>query len=149
MRTLSLSLVLLLAAALAAEPALAQKHGPKDKVTEDEAAAGKGNTEDAAGIMKLALPFKEVQTLRYLNGDGEYQGYAIRRHRTIRFYDASGTFIGKAERMTQRLTLYYAPDGTLIGRRLHQKMTVANTATYPKPGRGFLDAAPEAEGAAQ
>jgi hypothetical protein len=145
MRKLSLSLVLLLAAALAAAPAHAQKREPKDKVTEDEAASGKGNTEDAAGIMKLALPFKEVQTLRYLSPAGEYQGYAIRRHRTIRFYDAQGKFIGKAERMTQRLTLYYAPDGTPIGRRLHQKMTVANTATYAPPGRGFLDAAPEAD----
>jgi hypothetical protein len=139
MRTPLLVLALLLAGALAAEPALAQKRDNKDKVTEDEDAAGKGSAEDAAGIMRQPLPFKEVQTLRYYGPNRELQGWAERRHHSIRFFDAKGQFIGRAERVSQRLTLYYAPDGSLIGRRVQQKMTVANTATYQPPNKGFLE----------
>ncbi len=138
MQKLALPLAFLLAAALAL-PADAQKREDKDKVMQNEEPSNPSSAEDAGEIMKRALPFKEVQTLRYFSPNGEYQGYAVRRHHTIRFYDPDGKFIGKAERVTQRATNYYAPDGTYIGRRLRQKMTLANTSTFNPGARGFLE----------
>jgi hypothetical protein len=137
MKTLPVALSLALAFGLAADPALAQKRD-KDKITENEQPSNPDAANDAAGIMKRALPFKEVQTLKYFSGDGKFEGTAVRRHHTIRFYDPEGALIGKAERVTQRQTNYYAADGTFIGRRMQQKMTMANTATTAE-GKGFIN----------
>jgi hypothetical protein len=137
MRPLFLALSLVLGTALAAAPAHAQKRD-KDKIIE-EFSPDDPNAADAAGIMKRALPFKEIQTLRYYSGDGKFEGYAQRNHHTIRFYDADGTFLGRAERVTQALTNYYTPDGDFLGRRIRQKMTMANTTTFDLGARGFID----------
>jgi hypothetical protein len=137
MRPLLLALSLVLGTALVAAPAHAQKRD-KDKVIENFS-PDDADALDAAGIMRRALPFKQTQTVRYFSGDGKFEGYASRNHRTIRFYDASGTYVGRAERVTQALTNYYTPDGKFIGRRTKQKMTTANTATFELGAKGFLD----------
>ena len=133
MRALLLALSLL---AFGVAPALAQQK-PKDKLVEEDAAKGSG--EDAAGIMVRTLPFKDGQTLRYFSPDGRYEGYAQRRRLTIRFFDEIGNFVGKAERVSQAATLYYAADGTYIGRRVHQKMTLNASATNKAGNKGFLE----------
>ena len=137
MRSLLLALSLVLGTALVAMPAHAQSRG-KDKVIENFS-PDDPDAVDAAGIMRRALPFKETQTVRYFSGDGKFEGYAERRHRTIRFYDADGTYLGRAERITQALTNYYTPDGQFIGRRIKQKMTMANTSTFDLGAKGFID----------
>jgi hypothetical protein len=130
-------LALLLAGAFVAEPALAQKQD-KDKILQNTEPTNPEAADEAQGIMRRTLPFKPVQTLKYFSGKGEYEGYAVRRHNTIRFYDPQGNLVGKAERVTQRLTTYYAPDGTFLGRRTSQKMTTAGTATSAD-GKGFVN----------
>jgi len=134
--------LLLLAVALAGcslslAPALAQKQD-KDKLIENADPSNPDNADLAEAIMKRTLPFKEQQTLRYFSGDGRFEGYAVRRHHTIRFYDPDGVLIGRAERVTQQLTNYYAPDGAFLGRRISQKMTMASTARSSE-GKGFIN----------
>lgn len=84
---------------------------------------------DAAQIMDRTLPFLDGQTLRYYDGKGELEGYARRRRLTIRFYDANGVFIGRAERVTQAATHYYAADGSYLGRRINQRLVTAPVVT--------------------
>ena len=53
-----------------------------------------------------------------------------RRHRlTIRFYDADGTLIGRAERVSQAATQYFAADGSYLGRRINQRLVTAPAVT--------------------
>lgn len=96
--------------------------------------------EDAAQIMDRTLPFRDGQTLRYFSGDGVLEGYARRQRLTIRFYDANDKFIGKAERVSQTATQYFAADGSFLGRRINQRLvTVPAVTDYNK----FLAAPPQ------
>jgi hypothetical protein len=123
------------------DPAAAQQPRKTDKVeTEEpqtEAAAG------AAKIMDRTLPFLDGQTLRYYNGKGELEGFARRRHLTIQFYDAKGVLIGRAQRVSQAATTYYAADGSYLGRRVNQRLVTAPAVTVfdrnvdaDRPGAG-------------
>jgi len=136
-KPLLLLAALLAGLSLAAAPAVAQKPD-KDKLIENSDPSNPDNAELADAIMRRTLPFKEAQTLKYFTGDGRFDGYAVRRHHTIRFYDPDGTLIGRAERVTQQLTNYYAPDGAFLGRRVSQKMTMASTARSSE-GKGFIN----------
>jgi hypothetical protein len=137
MRKTLLLVTLLIAGVFAVDPALGQQRRDKDKVLENAEPMKPDAADEAQGIMRRTLPYKPSQTLKYFGGDGKYEGYAVRKHNTIRFYDPEGTFVGKAERVTQRLTTYYAADGTFLGRRMQQRMTMANTATTSKD-KGFI-----------
>jgi hypothetical protein len=97
----------------------------------------------ALELMSRTLPFKNGQTLRYYNGDGEVVGSARRQRLTIRFYDVEGNYLGRAERVSQAATNYYGADGRYLGRRLHKKQTLSTHATteakdtYDSGAKGF------------
>ena len=109
----------------AAAPAGAQQ--AKDKIQQNEDAANTDAAQEAGWIMTRTLPFRDGQTLRYFDPDGKYIGRADRRRLTIYFYDDQGIRVGKAKRVSQERTRYYAEDGTYLGDRLHKKMTLATT----------------------
>ncbi|HEY0524894.1 MAG TPA: hypothetical protein VGD08_15990 [Stellaceae bacterium] len=109
---------LFMVAALGGGAASAQDH-----IVPEQDPGSPGAADDAGGIMNRPLPFRDGQRLRYIAGDGTYQGYAERQRLTIRFYDADGKYLGRAQRVSQVRTDYYAPDGTFIGHRYHQVMT--------------------------
>jgi hypothetical protein len=85
--------------------------------------------EDAAKIMDMTLPFRDGQTLRYFAGDGTPEGYARRRQLTIWFYDNNDILIGRAERVSQAATQYFAADGSYLGRRINQRLVTAPSVT--------------------
>ena len=135
MRTFMLALGLLLAV-----PAFAQDR-QVDKRTGDLIQRDSGAPaaqEDYGRIMDRILPFKDGQTLRYFNEKGEFDLYAKRQRLTIRFYEPDGTYVGRAERVSQAATAYYAPDGAYLGRRLHKKQTMKSREDGRNPAmRGF------------
>ncbi len=79
--------------------------------------------------MDRILPFRDGQTLRYYSGNGVFEGYARRRRLTIQFYDVKGTLIGRAERVSQAATQYFAADGSYLGRRINQRLVTAPAVT--------------------
>ena len=133
MRTFSLALGLLIAV-----PALGQDIDKRtgDVIQRDQ--GDPGAQEDFGRIMDRTLPFKDGQLLRYFNEKGEFDLYAKRQRLTIRFYEPDGTFVGRAERVSQTATNYYAPDGQYLGRRLHKKQTAKGREDVRNPSiRGF------------
>ena len=133
MRTFLLALGLLIAA-----PTLGQDI---DRNTGDLIQRDEGNPagqEDFGRIMDRTLPFKDGQMLRYFNEKGEFDLYAKRQRLTIRFYEPDGTFVGRAERVSQAATRYYDPNGRYLGRRLHKKQTAKSRLDERNPSiRGF------------
>jgi hypothetical protein len=73
-------------------------------------------------IMDRPLPFRDGQTLRYYDDQGQLTGYARRNKLTIHFYDAQDHALGRAQRVSQIATLYYDTNGTYLGRRLNRKL---------------------------
>jgi hypothetical protein len=90
-------------------------------------------------LMARTLPFKHGQTLRYYNEDGELEGYARRHRLTIRFYEPDGTPAGRAERISQRATIYYDAQGDYLGRRAHQKQTTRSHVVEDSGSKGFRE----------
>jgi hypothetical protein len=131
MRLLAILAVLLLAAA----PAVAQEKARNgDKLQQDDTVGDRDEAAMARDLMARTLPFKNGQTLRYYDGDGDLVGTARRVRLTIRFFDPEGNLIGRAERVSQAATNYYGPDGRYLGRRLHKKQTTNAQATYDPKG---------------
>jgi hypothetical protein len=133
MRTFLLALGLLIAV-----PALGQDIDKRtgDVIQRDH--GDPGAQEDFGRIMDRTLPFKDGQLLRYFNEKGQFDLYAKRQRLTIRFYEPDGTFVGRAERVSQAATNYYAPDGQYLGRRLHKKQTMKGREDVQNPSiRGF------------
>jgi hypothetical protein len=129
---LLLSLLGLVLALLWLDPAAAQQPRKTDKLeTEEPQTDAAAN---AAQIMDRTLPFLDGQTLRYYTGKGELDGFARRRHLTIQFYDANGVLIGRAERVSQAATTYYAADGSYLGRRTNRRMVTAPAVTVNDHG---------------
>jgi hypothetical protein len=121
---------------VAAGPALAQQDDRKDKIQrEDEDQLGAAA--DATIIMDRVLPFVDGQTLRYFAPDGRLEGSAHRRGLSIRFYDEQGNYIGRAKRVSQAATVYYAANGTYLGRRLHRKLTLKTRTVDQPKDNGF------------
>lgn len=146
MRLLAFLAVLILAAA----PALAQDAGSKspklqngDKLQQNDSIPDQDEQAMARDLMSRTLPFKNGQTLRYFNGEGDLVGTAHRVRLTIRFYDPQGNLLGRAERVSQATTTYYGPDGRYLGRRLHKKQTTRTNVTndqkdnYDSGAKGF------------
>jgi hypothetical protein len=135
MRAITLAFV----ASLLAFPAAGQN--AVDRYTGDRLQQDSGNPgqlEEYGMWMNRQLPLKHGQIVHYYDDQGEYEGYARRFNRTIRFYDPDGFLAGRAERVSQSATTYYAPNGTYLGRRLHTKLTTKDRAVDPNPSaRGF------------
>lgn len=136
MSRVPLRFLLALLLALAAAPAGAQE---RDRLEVERYPINPQAAEDAGTILERTLPFRDGQILRYYTGDGRYDGYARRRALTIRFYDADGAYLGRAERVSQKATVYYAADGTYLGRRLNRKLTLKTRADVKPAARGFLE----------
>jgi hypothetical protein len=133
MRTFLLALGLLIAV-----PALGQDIDKRtgDLIQRDE--ENSAAQEDFGRIMNRTLPFKDGQLLRYFNEKGEFDLYAKRQRLTIRFYEPDGTYLGRAERVSQAATTYYDPEGRYLGRRLHKKQTMKSRVDDRNPSlRGF------------
>jgi opacity protein-like surface antigen len=87
-----------------------------------------GGSDEAAAIqdfMQRSLPYKDGQVLNYISPKGDTDGYAVRHHLTIQFFDDTGRYLGRAVRVSQRTTRYFAADGTYLGQRINQMMTTA------------------------
>jgi hypothetical protein len=100
-----------------------------DQVEREDSDTETPAQQDAAHIMEWTLPFRDGQMLRYYSGDGVLEGWARRRRLTIQFYDANGTFIGRAVRVSQAATQYFAADGSYLGRRINQRLATAPAVT--------------------
>ncbi|MBV8649961.1 MAG: hypothetical protein JO255_00755 [Alphaproteobacteria bacterium] len=105
------------------------KPGKTDRIEKEDSDTETPAQEDAGRIMERTLPLRDGQTLRYYSGDGVLEGWARRRRLTITFYNADGTPIGRAERVSQAATRYFAADGTYLGRRLNQRLATAPAVT--------------------
>jgi hypothetical protein len=105
------------------------KPGKTDRVEKEDSDTETQAQQDAAQIMDRTLPFRDGQTLRYYSGDGALEGWARRHQLTITFYDADGTFIGRAKRVSQAATQYFAADGSYLGRRINQRLATAPAVT--------------------
>jgi hypothetical protein len=92
---------------------------------------------DTGRIMLRVLPFLDGQVMRYYTAEGGLEAYARRRGLTIRFYDPANMYLGRAERVSQTVTRYYAADGSYLGRRINQRLTTASQIHhYDPPGTG-------------
>lgn len=122
-----------------AAPAVAQQRQPADrqaKIQQDAPDDIARDQADPGKIMHRVLPFLDGQTMRYYDGDHHLEAYARRRGLSIRFYDPSDNYLGRAQRVTQEITRYYGADGNYLGRRVNQKQTLAAKVTAPRPGEG-------------
>jgi hypothetical protein len=137
------ALVILAALILAAGPVAAQEKLRDGDKLQQEINPDRDAAEAARDLMTRTLPFKDGQVLRYYNGKGEIQGFARRNRLTIRFYESDGTYVGRAERVSQSATAYYDADGRYMGRRLHTKQTTrartTNDSDYESGSKGFRE----------
>jgi YD repeat-containing protein len=129
---------------LLAVPAVAQEKASNgDRLQQDRSMTDPDEAAMARDLMARTLPFKNGQTLRYYDGDGDLVGTARRSRLTIRFYDPDGNLVGRAERVSQAATNYYDAGGRYLGRRLHKKQTLGTHATaetkdnYDSGAKGF------------
>jgi hypothetical protein len=131
-------LAILAALLLLAGPAAAQeKLKSGDRLHQDDTVVDRDLRQTARDLMSRTLPLKDGQTVRYLNGEGELEGFARRKRLTIRFYEPDGTFLGRAERISQEATTYYDADGRYLGRRLHKKQTTQTRVSSESGAKGF------------
>jgi hypothetical protein len=128
---LRLLVLALVALPLASAPAGAQQRLQPDRGVKIRPAVPESEQDqaDPGHIMRRVLPFIDGQTMRYYNPDRQLEGYARRRGLTIRFYDAQDNYLGRAQRVSQEMTRYYAADGTYLGRRINQKQATASHVT--------------------
>jgi hypothetical protein len=137
-------LALLLAAPLGAARAQNQPKTTDQVETEDPQTTA---AEDAQIIMTRSLPFLDGQVVRYFSDKGEFEGEARRRGLVIRFYDPSGVYLGRAQRVTQAVTAYYAADGGYLGQRVNQRLVLkrAVTTSNAPDNHGFAEGDPANE----